>query len=312
MTLFDNICKICGEQFEDSKSLCSHLKKHSIYQRDYFEKYFPKICPYSKLKIQYKNFDQYISSFFFCDIYVKKYFEENINSSGAKDLAKEMLLNRIRQKNLKECPTYLELKSLNMPSIDVFTNLFGSYGGICKEIGIEMLLKKRMPKEINESIPDVPILIDTREQKPLSFKNSMVSKVDVGDYTFPRQHFTNTFVDRKSLGDFEGTFSSGVNRFKRELQRCRTLGCFLYIVVESKFESIKEKSFSKVKRPSPEYIFHNVREIQHEFSDCCQFVFSGSRKNSEILIPRLLFLGKELWNVDIQYYLEKGYIDELD
>ncbi|NBU82678.1 MAG: hypothetical protein EBS55_13630 [Flavobacteriaceae bacterium] len=51
------------------------------------------------------------------------------------------------------------------------------------------------------------------------------------------------------------------------------------------------------------YIFHNMRLIQHEYYDCCQFLFSGSRKNSEKLIPKILHSGKRLWKVDMQYFI---------
>ncbi len=51
------------------------------------------------------------------------------------------------------------------------------------------------------------------------------------------------------------------------------------------------------------FIFHQMNVLQHEFAGNLQFVFSGGRKESQDLIPRLLCLGKQLWNVDMQYYL---------
>ena len=36
----------------------------------------------------------------------------------------------------------------------------------------------------------------------------------------------------------------------------------------------------------------------------CQFLFSGSRKMSEEIIPRLLYKGKEVWSTDMQYFLD--------
>ena len=51
-----------------------------------------------------------------------------------------------------------------------------------------------------------------------------------------------------------------------------------------------------------EYVFHRMREIQAEYTDCSQIVFSGSRQKSEELIPKILVLGKDLWEVDVQYF----------
>ncbi len=45
-----------------------------------------------------------------------------------------------------------------------------------------------------------------------------------------------------------------------------------------------------------------MREIQAEYTDCSQIVFSGSRQKSEELIPKILVLGKDLWEVDVQYF----------
>jgi hypothetical protein len=48
-----------------------------------------------------------------------------------------------------------------------------------------------------------------------------------------------------------------------------------------------------------------MKLLQHEFAGYCQFIFSGNRANSEILIPKLTAIGSILWDVDIQYFLEK-------
>ena len=47
-----------------------------------------------------------------------------------------------------------------------------------------------------------------------------------------------------------------------------------------------------------------MRSLTHEYPRRIQFIFTGSRKKSMQIIPRLLYYGKELWNVDIQYYLD--------
>ena len=52
------------------------------------------------------------------------------------------------------------------------------------------------------------------------------------------------------------------------------------------------------------FIYHNMREKSHEFKGVCQFVFSGGRAESEDIIPRILFFGEKLWDVDLQYNID--------
>ena len=49
-------------------------------------------------------------------------------------------------------------------------------------------------------------------------------------------------------------------------------------------------------------------KLQNEFPRKCQFVFTYNRQESEKIIPRLLAVGKEAWETDIQYFLDKGLI----
>ena len=44
------------------------------------------------------------------------------------------------------------------------------------------MLSGQLPNEFKNDYSDTPILIDTREQKPLYFKNCKSLKLDVGDY----------------------------------------------------------------------------------------------------------------------------------
>jgi ERCC4-type nuclease len=154
---------------------------------------------------------------------------------------------------------------------------------------------------------EVEVLIDTREQQPLEFNKSTILKLDFGDYTLGGDDFTNTFVDRKSAGDFLSTFGGQVDRFRREMQRCVELDSYMYIVVEKPLAAIeKEAMFTKGRRVSKlGWVFSNLISVQHEFAGHCQFVFTDSRSHSEEIIPKLLSLGKKLWDVDVQYFLDK-------
>ena len=91
------------------------------------------------------------------------------------------------------------------------------------------------------------------------------------------------------------------------MQRCVELDSYMYIVVEKPLAAIeKEAMFTKGRRVSKlGWVFSNLISVQHEFAGHCQFVFTDSRSHSEEIIPKLLSLGKKLWDVDVQYFLDK-------
>lgn len=73
-------------------------------------------------------------------------------------------------------------------------------------------------------MPDgVPVVIDTREQKPYDFSRAGVQdvvyeKLDVGDYSL--ENFEHTFaVERKSLDDLATSLGAERERFENEILR---------------------------------------------------------------------------------------------
>ena len=148
-------------------------------------------------------------------------------------------------------------------------------------------------------------MIDTREQKPLSFGESELLKLDFGDYTVGGSDYSYTYIDRKSESDFKSTVSVGLDRFKRELDRVRQFNSFMYVLVESSIEKIKKNNVFAPHRSNLAYIWHNTKVLARDYSDVCQFLFSGGRRASEYLVPRLLKCGRDLWDCDVQYYIDK-------
>ena len=113
-----------------------------------------------------------------------------------------------------------------MPSIDLYKKFFGSYSAACSELGYQPLYAKGINKEFlqdDPSLKDLRILVDTREQLPLKFKNTTSMKLDFGDYAVSGDHYDYTYVDRKSESDFKSTMTSGFDRFKREMDRAKSL-----------------------------------------------------------------------------------------
>ena len=146
----------------------------------------------------------------------------------------------------------------------------------------------------DETDDDVKIFVDTREQKPIKFKNEESMKLDFGDYTCSSPHYDYTYIDRKSEGDFKSTLSGdNFERFKRELERARQFNSYIFVLVESDIQKIKKNNvFSPHKSKLP-YIWHNTKEISQQYKDCCQFVFAGNRNGLKKLIPKILLYGKK-------------------
>ncbi len=192
-----------------------------------------------------------------------------------------------------------------MPNVDVIRGVFGSFGAFAKEVGVGVSFDSGLDSGFWGDVGDPKILVDTRENLPLDFKNARTQKLDFGDYSLTPSEYTHTHVERKTFEDFASTVTNGYKRFLRELERCKSVDCFMFIVVEADIDKISPINNNNYKRYNMNYVFHQMRAIEAEYSDVCQFVFSGSRENSKTLIPKILLFGKKLWKVDLQYFWAK-------
>lgn len=297
-------CKICNKPFDADKSFHIHLKKHGMYQAEYYCKYYPRKSLHYQRQIPFKNKQEYFDQEFI-DLTEFMMWENSTSSDLVKAKCLDMLNKRIKEKEYSYAPFYNEIKTLMLPPISIYKKHFGSYTKACKSIGMEPLFNKSMPKEFFDfQLQDFEMLVDTREQDPLPFKKTKKEKLYVGDYLINNSAYSYTYVDRKSETDFLGTLASGVTRFEEEIKKAVALDSYLFVVVESTIEKIKynQKKFSR--KTNLDYVFHNMRQLTHRYPRKLQFLFSGDRNNSMDLIPKLLYYGNKLWNVDIQYFLD--------
>ncbi len=309
-----SICKVCGQEFKSDNALHKHLKAHGLTVAEYYTTYYPRYNKLTGDPLPYKNKTDYFN----IDFSTREQMIEWCNTHNNKEDIKEYILKQLRirvEKNKsKYCPNHIEIEINKLPTIDTYKRNFGGYGQACQRLGLEPIYNKGIKQNIlqqNDKIKESVIHIDTREQKPLFFKNSKLHKLDFGDYTVGGEDYTYTYVDRKSESDFKSTMTVGFNRFTKELERAKQFNAFLYIVTESSLEKIERNNLYLKRRKMKgagnlSYIWHNMRVLTHQFKGHCQFVFSGSRENSELLIPNLLHYGDKLWNVDIQYFLDKN------
>lgn len=297
-------CAVCNEEFTNDKSLHAHLKKHELYQAEYYCKYYPRYSLFYKKQIPYKNKKEYFKTEFL-DVQEFLLWEKNEKQEIVKQKILEMLQARIKEKEYQYAPFLNELISLNLPSINIYKKYFGSYNSACQAIGLEPLFNKNIPKDFNNvDLSDIEVIVDTREQDPLEFKNIKIEKLFVGDYLLNKKEYSYTFVDRKAESDFLGTMTSGLSRFEREIEKAVGLDGYLFVVIESNISKIKYNHKKFHRKTSLEYVFHNMRYLSHKYARRIQFIFTGDRDKSLDIIPKLLYHGGKLWQVDLQYFLD--------
>jgi len=301
-------CQVCHEEFDTEKGLHIHLKKHKMDLATYYTTFYPRNNLLTGKPLPFKKKDDYFNNDFSTRSQLIKWCMSQDKEVTAEYSLKK-LKQRIELKSLKYAPNHLELKINKLPDIDVYKYAFGSYGAACKAAGVRPLhgsaIDENFFKE-DEHFENLKIFVDTREQKPLTFNVSEDLKLDFGDYTVGGDDYNYTYVDRKSDSDFKGTLSGGLARFKRELQRVQDFDSYLFIVVESDLNRLYKNNAFGPHKSNLEFIYHNMRLISHEFAGSCQFVFTGTRTNSQSVIPKILTLGKKLWDVDLQYYIDKN------
>jgi DNA excision repair protein ERCC-4 len=122
---------------------------------------------------------------------------------------------------------------------------------------------------------DLPkIVIDSREQRPFPFTNSIVKKLDSGDYSLEGLEHLIT-IERKSKEDAYGSLGAGRERFKREFQRMakyRYAAC----VIECSLESFLNPPYHS--ELNPKSAINTLMSWQIEFN--VHVLFAGTRQSA--------------------------------
>ena len=108
------------------------------------------------------------------------------------------------------------------------------------------------------------IIIDTREQKPLSFTGHKTfrRKLDEGDYNIEELE-DKIVIERKSLPDLYQSITSDHERFKREILRAKEKGKTFYIFIEGTLEEFYSKSWSdRTLKTKPETLKKIIKTME--------------------------------------------------
>jgi ERCC4-type nuclease len=301
----DFVCKECGKEFKTRKSFHCHLKAHSLTIGDYYVKHFQKKDLFTGDLLQFKSYDFYFSHDF-------NNFGNYVNwlrtepESKARDYVFGQAQRKFQDKKIEYSPPNLFYDLSFMANIYTYRKLWGSYDDFTKEAKIENIYKKDLPKGFwDADVSGMNIFVDTREKKPLKFDNGTTNKLDFGDYTAAGEYYTKTFVDRKAQDDFRQTFGAGIERFRREMDRCVHFGSYMFVVVESSIEKLEEDNKLSKFKSNLGYVWHNVRQLMLDYPKNIQFIFAHNRAGTKKIIPLILRHGDELWNVDLQYHIDK-------
>lgn len=238
-----------------------------------------------------------------------------------KKLSKEEILKitldiiggRKERRNLEYALYSTELKSIVSPSIALLEYYGLDYHEICETVGLKRkFLYDFSELKLNTDNGIKRIVVDTREQKPIPFKGYEILSqcLKVGDYCDCEDVTGNLVVERKALGDFISTLSSGYERFCREVERGVASNTNVVVMVEyplSKslgFNYLPQCQHTKCR---PEFIFSRLREMMQKYSNI-QFMFTKDRTESERVIPKLFNNKEFIFGYDLQLAYEKGIL----
>ena len=300
-------CKICGKEFDSDRQLHAHLKAHKMRVIEYYQSQFPRYDKFDNSIIKFKSKDQYFASDFNTRTNLKKWIK-SAPKDEVKEYCERLLIDRKKKKNLEYAPTQVELRTLLIPPIQCYNELFGDYYELCRKLGFKTDYfnydKIITGSEINNS---KKIYIDTREKKPLNFKNveTEVRTLKFGDYAFSDEKAScKCYIERKSTSDFIGTLSGGYDRFCREIERVQQANAGFVILVEETLSNCLGFNYlphvyKKGTKVTPEYLFHNVRKLGQTYP-FIQFLFVKGRVRAAETVQKIFTSGCAFKSVDLQ------------
>ena len=300
------ICKVDGKQFKDDKALHMALKGYGLNKVKYYQKYFERRDLLTNELINFKTKEQYLNSDFNDKNNMKKWLKAQ-TPEKAQEYCKELLIKRKEVKNLTYSPTQVELRTIMAPSIIFYNTIFKDYYDICSSIGLEnkFIHPNLVEDHFKNKLTNKDIIyVDTREQSWLKFDIPFeIKTLGFGDYACSNDN-CGCFIERKSLSDFISTLSvKNFDRFKNEIEKAKKNNSYIIVMVEEKLTSALSFQYlphiSKKIKATPEYIFHNVRELLQTY-DNLQFLFVDGRGEMTTIIESIFASNCFYKKIDLQ------------
>jgi hypothetical protein len=300
------ICKVDGKEFKDEKSLHLALRGYGLNKEKYYHTYYPKKDLFSGETINFKNKEQYFNSDFNDKNNMKKWLKDQ-PIEKAQEYCRSLLVKRKADKNIAYSPTQVELRTIMSPSVIFYNKIFNDYYDLCSEVGLEN--KFVHPKNIAHQFQSKlttkdTIYVDTREQSWLKFDIPFeIKTLPFGDYSCSNDN-CDCYIERKSLSDFISTLSIGnLDRFKNEIIKAKENKAYLVVVIEEKLANALSFQYlphiSKKIKATPEYIFHNVRQLIQDY-DNLQFLFVDGKNEMKRVIESIFSSKCFYKKIDLQ------------
>ena len=307
------ICAICGFKAKTMGGRATHIRcAHKISLKEYYLTYHSKNCLFCGKQIPYKcnqNYDKNI----FCShkcftnslICKKRKFRQR-----AYRIASELLLEDLRRLH-KKYGGYITQKLINNSgeyASKTYYDRFGSHEEICKLAGVPFFPSKIYEPQKRPLNNLLTIQIDSREKFPYSFSDSIVKKMNVGDYKIADID-TEVIIERKGFGDIKTSlsFGGGYTNFCKELDRAREQKLYVVVLVDASMKSFM--TYRNQGKMSNKALFHNLKVIESKYGDVCQFLFTGSRTKSANLVYLFCLMPKDyLRSLDLQKIYDAGEI----
>lgn len=126
------------------------------------------------------------------------------------------------------------------------------------------------------------IAIDTREQKPYSFENSVTKTLKTGDYSIVGME-EMICLERKSSTDAYGSLGKGRERLEREFQRMANMEYSAMVIESTMRDFMKQPKYSKM---NPSSAMNTL--ISWNLKYGVSIWFAGDRLYGRKLVLRLL------------------------
>ena len=285
---------------------------HKVLVVDYYHAHYPRYDLHTGDLIKFKNKNQYFSEDFNSRPNMKQWFKA-VDKEKAKEYCHDYLWRRTKNKKLNYTPCEVQVRSLMCPPVPFLQKSLGNYYGYAQEHFDLKNKYTKYPENIETKDPNknpitksiYKIFVDTREQKPLKFNFPIeVQTLKFGDYCFSDSSSSlNTYIERKSITDFIGTMSGGFDRFKKEVERAQEAEAKLIVLVEESLSNSLSFNYlpyvSKKIKASPEFIFHNVRDLLQQYENL-HFLFVKGRVEAARVTEKLFLNGASYHKVDLQ------------
>ena len=303
--------KNCTYLCRDKDRFIDHVKNiHGIKIDQYLKRNFDKKDLLTKEPIDYKSFEQYLLTDFANKKNMLAWLK--LEKDG---LAKKFLLSKIiehsKLKSVCHFPSSSEIRTMSyLPSIKTYKFFFDELNEFIDSTGLSRRYNYNKNELNFNFIRRKNVTVDTREQKPIKLADYEIisKKLEFGDYSYDGL----LAVERKSLSDLVSTLSSGFDRFNREVARAKEATGYIVVVTEcdiNKFLSFSYSRAGKYGKASSDFIFHRFRDVCKSFPETVQFCFSGGRKESSEIIPKILSLDcAAAKTLDFQYLIEHKLI----